>query len=345
VISRRGFLKGLLGGTLAGLASAAYGLWVEPVWRLRVQRWQLHPAGWTAGPLRIVMLADLHAGAPQMDEARVARIVAAAQALQGDLVLLMGDYRASHRFQTRPVPIEATAPLLAELRAPLGVWAINGNHDWWDDPAAQARGQGPVHTALVLEAAGIPVLVNRAVRLGQGAGAFWLAGLDSRLALLDGGGLPRRRDDLRGTLAQVTDAAPVLLLAHEPDIFPKVPDRVSLTLSGHTHGGQVSLFGWRPVVPSRYGARFAWGHIREEGRDLVVSGGLGCSGIPVRIGVPPELTVVELGQAVPGQAASTSASAASAAATSGTTRNSPSIEGSAKPSATICSSRPTSGCQ
>lgn len=292
--SRRGFLKGLLGVTLAGLATAGYGLWIEPVWRQRVQRWQLRPAGWTAGPLRIVMVADLHAGAPQMDEARVARIVAAAQALAGDLVLLMGDYRAAHPFQTRHVPIEATAPILARLRAPLGVWAINGNHDWWDDAAAQTRGQGPIHSAEVLEAAGIPVLVNRAVRLGQGAGAFWLAGLDSRVAILRSRGKARRRDDLPGALAQVTDAAPVLLAAHEPDIFPEVPERVALTLAGHTHGGQINLFGWRPVVPSRYGARYAWGHVNEGGRDLVVSGGLGCSSLPIRLGVPPELTVIEL---------------------------------------------------
>jgi hypothetical protein len=79
------------------------------------------------------------------------------------------------------------------------------------------------------------------------------------------------------TLAQVTDAAPVILLAHEPDIFPRVPARVALTLSGHTHGGQVRLFGYSPMVPSRFGNRFAYGHIVEEDRHLIVSGGLGCS--------------------------------------------------------------------
>ena len=87
----------------------------------------------------------------------------------------------------------------------------------------------------------------------------------------------------------------MLLLAHEPDIFPEVPDRVALTLSGHTHGGQVRLFGWSPMVPSMYGNRFAYGHIVEEGRDLVVSAGLGNSIYPVRFGVPPEITMIELG--------------------------------------------------
>jgi uncharacterized protein len=101
-------------------------------------------------------------------------------------------------------------------------------------------------------------------------------------------------DDLEGTLAKVTDDAPVILLAHEPDIFPRVPARVSLTLSGHTHGGQVRLLGYSPMVPSRFGNRFAYGHIVEDGRHLVVSGGLGCSILPVRIGVPPEIVMIDV---------------------------------------------------
>jgi predicted MPP superfamily phosphohydrolase len=101
-------------------------------------------------------------------------------------------------------------------------------------------------------------------------------------------------DDLDGTLAKVTDDAPIVLLAHEPDIFPEVPERVALTLCGHTHGGQVRLFGYSPRVPSRYGNRFAYGHVVEGNRNLIVSGGLGCSVLPVRIGVPPEIVMVDV---------------------------------------------------
>ena len=122
---------------------------------------------------------------------------------------------------------------------------------------------------------------------------FWLAGLEDQVAIRRNGrwvGL----DDLPGTLAQITDDAPVILLAHEPDIFTDVPDRVCLTLSGHTHGGQVRLFGWSPIVPSRHGQRYAYGHVREGQRDLVVSGGIGCSILPVRLGVVPEITLIEL---------------------------------------------------
>jgi predicted MPP superfamily phosphohydrolase len=85
-------------------------------------------------------------------------------------------------------------------------------------------------------------------------------------------------------------------MVHEPDIFTQVPDRVSLTLAGHTHGGQLRLpLVWPALVPSEYGARFAYGHVREGGRDLIVSGGLGTSIVPLRLGVPPEILRIELG--------------------------------------------------
>jgi predicted MPP superfamily phosphohydrolase len=194
------------------------------------------------------------------------------------------------------------AEALGELKAPLGVHAILGNHDWWDDLGAQRRRQGPVLGRRMLEREGIPVYENDATRLVKDGRRFWLAGLGDQLAFLKGrtrGG--RRRfegvDDLAGTLAKVTDSAPVILLAHEPDIFPRVPSRVALTLSGHTHGGQVRLFGYSPKVPSRYGNRFAYGHVVENGRHLVVSGGLGCSILPVRLGVPPEIVMVDVAAA------------------------------------------------
>jgi hypothetical protein len=290
MISRRGFLKGLLGGTLAGFLSAGYALGIEPGLRLRLQHWTVRPKAWSAGPLRLVLLSDLHLGAPYVGLGRLRRIVERASTLQGDLVLYLGDYAAGHKFITSPVKIADAAPIMAEARGRLGTYAILGNHDWWHDRTAQKRGGGPNLYAQALEAAGIPVLSNRAIRLD----GFWLAGVEDQLALLRGKQGIKGLDDLPGTLAQVTDDAPIILMAHEPDLFVNVPDRVALTLSGHTHGGQVRLFGWSPVVPSRYGNRFAYGHVEEAGRHLVVSGGIGCSIAPIRFGVPPEITVVDL---------------------------------------------------
>jgi predicted MPP superfamily phosphohydrolase len=193
---------------------------------------------------------------------------------------------------------------LSGLRARLGVHAVLGNHDWWEDMKVQRRRSGPVKARTTLEAAGIRVYENDAVRLEKDGQAFWLAGLGDQWAYYPRNGLPGRRggnfyytgvDDLPGTLAQITDEAPVVLMAHEPDIFPKVPERVALTVAGHTHGGQVRLAGYAPIVPSMYGQRYVYGHVVEEGRNLVVSGGLGCSGVPLRFGSPPEIVLVEIG--------------------------------------------------
>jgi predicted MPP superfamily phosphohydrolase len=299
-ISRRRFLKslGLSGAGMVGLSS--YGFAVEPGYRLSVTRYRVAPMGWTPGlNLSIGAIADVHAGGPLMPAARIRAIAERTNELKPDMVVLLGDFAASHRFKTRSVPPEEWAEALSVLKAPLGVHAILGNHDWWDDHAAQRSGKGPVAGRRALEKYGIPVYENDAVRLRKAGHGFWLAGLGSQLAFAKALRRRQRRrsrgiDDLPGTLAKVTDDAPVILLAHEPDIFPKVPQRVALTLSGHTHGGQVRLFGHSPRVPSRFGNRFAYGHIVEDNRHLVVSGGLGCSILPVRIGVPPEVVMIDV---------------------------------------------------
>jgi predicted MPP superfamily phosphohydrolase len=295
VITRRSFLLGAGGLLAAALAGGGYAVAIEPRFRLRVQTWRIEPDGWPAElPLRIIAVADPHLGAPVMPIARWRHIVEVANSLAGDVIVFLGDFIGSHRFVTETYPVEAIAAVAAEAAAPLGRFAILGNHDWWGDHEAQARGGGPTAIGRALAAAGVPVLENDAVRLVHRETAFWLAGLGDQLALRRRGGGFVGVDNLPGTLARVTDTAPVILLAHEPDIFPQVPPRVALTLSGHTHGGQIRLFGYSPVVPSRFGNRYAYGPVVEARRHLVVSGGLGCSIAPVRLGVPPEITVVDL---------------------------------------------------
>jgi predicted MPP superfamily phosphohydrolase len=137
-----------------------------------------------------------------------------------------------------------------------------------------------------LSRAGIDVLENRAVRLPTAAGAFWVGGV---------GDLRFRVPDLQRTLADVPAHEPVLLLAHDPDVFPHVPARVSLTLSGHTHGGQVAIpLLRRPMLPSAYGEAYARGLVVEDGRHLLVSSGIGTSGLPIRLLAPPEVLVLTL---------------------------------------------------
>jgi predicted MPP superfamily phosphohydrolase len=282
-----------------GAAAASYGFVFEPLMRLKTTRYDLQPKQWPRGfELKIAVLADLHACRPWMDVERIASIVRETNALGADVILLLGDYVSGRNYMFEPIHTSEWSKELAGLRAPLGVHAILGNHEWWDDPEVQRTGAGVPHARRALEAVGIPVYENDAVQLSKGGRKFWLAGLGDQLAFVPSGWQrPGQRigvDDLAGTLVKITDDAPVILMAHEPDILPEVPERIALTLSGHTHGGQVRLFGWSPMVPSRYGNRYAYGHVREQ-CDLVVSGGLGCSIAPVRFGVPPEIVFVTLG--------------------------------------------------
>ncbi|MGB7204455.1 MAG: metallophosphoesterase [Anderseniella sp.] len=296
-MNRRGFLKWLGGLLAAGTAMSAYAFAIEPGLRLRIQKYAFTPPRWTPGlKLRIACIADPHLGEPHMPLSRLQRIVETTNNLKPDLILLLGDYAAGHRFVTRPIDVTDTAQTCAGLSAPLGRFAIMGNHDWWDDLSAQKNKSGPIKGEMAFEAAGIPVLENKAIRLEQNGLPFWISGTSSIVALkTERPGRYDSKADLEATLAHITDEAPVIHMAHEPDMFINIPERISLTLSGHTHGGQVRLFGWSPVVPSAFGNRYAYGHIIEDGRHLVVSGGLGTSIMPVRFGIPPEIVMLELG--------------------------------------------------
>ncbi len=297
MFSRRSFLKWLGGLTTGGFLTGTYAFAIEPGFRLNTTVYAFTPPKWTPGlKLRVVMLADPHCVEPHMPLSRWKRIIAAANAVQPDIHLLMGDYVAGHSFRTGTVNIADIAQAATALKAPLGTFGICGNHDWWEDLSAQKLGHGPTLSEKAFVSAGIPMLENKIQRLEKDGIPFWLSGTSSIVAIKTG----RKdrflgKDQLDETLARISDDAPIIHLAHEPDLFAKMPDRVSLTLSGHTHGGQVRLFGYSPMTPSAYGNRYAYGHVIEDGRHLVVSGGLGCSIFPVRFGVPPELVVLELG--------------------------------------------------
>jgi predicted MPP superfamily phosphohydrolase len=267
---------------VVSLICFALGAWAfaaEPS-SLRVKEYWLSPPDWPAGRsgMKIALLSDLHVGAPYYRLGKLEEVVARTNAERPDLVLLAGDLVIQDVAGGRFVAPEEFAPVLGRLSAPLGVYAVLGNHDWWLDGPRVRR---------ALERAGIPVLEDRAVRIAEGGPPFWLAGISD---FLEG------PHDVEGTLAQVKDDAPVLAFTHNPDLFPQIPARVSLTFAGHTHGGQVYIPGLgRPIVPSRYGERFAIGHVVEGGRHLFVTPGVGTSIFPVRFLVPPEVSIVKLG--------------------------------------------------
>lgn len=301
MISRRHLIRSVGGLSALGVSTAAYGVGVEPELRPRVTRYHPTPPQWPADfPLKIAVIADIHACDPWMSLERIEAIVDQANALKPDMIVLLGDYVAGHHHVTRIIPAGEWARVLTGLKAPLGVHAVMGNHDYWDDRVVQRAGQGTTVAHRALETAGIPVYENDVVRLTRNGRSFWLAGLGDQLAFAPAlrYGLARSfgADDLNATLAKITDDAPIILLAHEPYIATRVPARVALQLSGHTHGGQVRLFGWSPALPPQRGVPLVYGHLRLN-CDVIISGGLGCSIVPVRVGVPPEIVEVNLGRA------------------------------------------------
>jgi len=266
---------------LSPVLVALWAFGIEPG-LLIIRHVRLDLPGWRSD-VKIAALSDLHVGAPHIGLDKLQRIVERTNAENPDVVVLLGDFMIGGPNQQGGirggsyVEPEIIARELANLRAPLGVFAVLGNHDWWFDGERMGR---------ALTAAGIPVLENRAVRVGN---AFWLGGIAD---------LWTRVPDIEGTLKQVQGDDPVVLITHNPDIFPDVPTRVSLTLAGHTHGGQVNLpFFGRVVTTSKLG--YVAGDFFEQNHHLFVTTGIGTSIVPVRFGVPPEIVVLTVGPPKP----------------------------------------------
>src|SRR3984893_10266805 len=182
MISRRQLFRFIAGLGAFGASTAAYGFG-EPVLGLRVTRYDIQPPQWPADfQSRIAAVADLDACDPWMSLERIGAIVERTNALNADVIVLLGDYVTGIRQVTRFIPASEWAAVLAGLKAPLGVHAILGNHDWWDDRTVQRQGRGVIVARRALESAGIPVYENDAKRLSKGGRSFWLAGLGDQLA-------------------------------------------------------------------------------------------------------------------------------------------------------------------
>lgn len=255
-----------------------YGVAVEPARlverdaELALQRW---PA--TCDGLRVDVVADLHVGSPHNGLDNLDRVVARLIASDADVVLLAGDYVILSVLAGTYVPAADIAARLRPLAAHKPVYAVLGNHDWWKN--------GP-KVAAALSSAGIQMIDNRALDVQVGACRFWLAGL---------GDLREGAPDVAGTFAAIPAGAAVLVLTHEPALWPAIPARAALTVSGHTHGGQIVPITWlRPprFRPDSHLLRGAYG--RGDGATLFVSSGIGTSILPIRMGVVPEISRLRL---------------------------------------------------
>lgn len=229
----------------------------------------------TAPPMLLVLMSDLHVAGPETPPSRLARVVAQVNAVHPDLVLIAGDFVTEKRTATTLYDADAAIAPLAALRPRLGTLAVMGNHDHWLDSRA-------VHAALAK--ARITVLDNRAVRVGPLA----IGGVDDDFT---------RHADAPRVVAELARIGGVpIVLSHSPDIFPKLPATIPLTLAGHTHCGQIVLPLIGPVATaSRYRERYLCGLVQEGGKRLIVTAGIGTSILPFRLGAAADLWVIELG--------------------------------------------------
>lgn len=215
--------------------------------------------------LKIVFLSDLHIKPYEIF--RLKRIVKLVNEQNPDLVLFGGDFVNSHN-KKYTLSVEKISTELGKIKSKYGKFAVLGNHDGW---------QGANQIINALEAAGIKVLQNENVHIK----GVTVAGVED---------IQTGNPEIEKSL--INYSGKILLLTHSPDIFPQVPDNISLTLAGHTHGGQVVFF--RPIlVPSKYGKKYAYGIVKEGSKTLYTTRGLGNSILPVRFFCPPEIVVIE----------------------------------------------------
>lgn len=222
-------------------------------------------------PIRIVLLSDLHTARIGDTPTRLRDTVQRISALQPDLVLIAGDFMTPRLHGG--LAVDPSVAPLAGLRAPLGIFAVLGNHDY--------RDAVPSVLSKSLHDLGIEVLDNTAAR----AGPLTIIGVSDSITDND---KPR----LAFAAARKLRGTPVLL-SHTPDIMARLPRTVELAFAGHTHCGQIVL----PVLGvldwgTKYGARFGCGVVRDGSRTNIITAGLGVSNVPLRLGAPPDFWVV-----------------------------------------------------
>jgi len=223
----------------------------------------------------LVFAADIHAG-PYLGRARMRALVDRINALEPDAVILGGDYVGG-----RAGGVKAFYSEVGELRAPLGVFAVLGNHDYWEGVSNAYQGMAD---------ANIRLLVNENATVTRNGQSIRIAGVDDAWI---------GNADLEAAAADIGEDEFAVFVSHTPDYFPEALPRsgttFDLALAGHTHGGQLTIFGTlAPLVPSVYGQRYKGGWLEESGVPVLVTRGAGNVTVPMRFFAQPEIHVIEL---------------------------------------------------
>jgi len=267
-MNRRLFLKATAGAAIAataGTALCAYGCDTHDIETTTV------PLAIGLGkPLRVAVVGDIHFD-PLYEVKYIAGVVKMVNALRPDMILYTGDFITAHADH-----VNAVSDLLSFAEAPLGCFAVPGNHEHWT---------GIEHImGSLAERAGIKILINESVPLPENDN-FYLTGIDSFWA-----GNP----DL-SIFSRTEATSHHIVLVHEPDSFPRLTDpRIKLQISGHTHGGQVRLPLYGALILPHMGKLFETGLFERDGRRLYVNRGIGTLVPHIRINCRPEITILEL---------------------------------------------------
>ena len=244
-----------------------------------VRHYSLTLPGWPVLPraMRIAFLSDFHVGSHTDDIARYTAIAKDVAAFLPDVVLFGGDYVNMQLAGRGRVPPRVIARLLARMMGRHGRFAVLGNHDYC---------YGEQEVAAALHAHGIAVLDHGRGSVNVGRHSIDVVGLPDAHVVRERG---------RTLLQSLAMDRPTIVLAHDPVWFKDVPRGPHLTLAGHTHGGQIKFPGLGVIRnSSRAPLRWSHGLVVEGGRHMIVTAGLGSSGVPLRVGVPPEYVIIEV---------------------------------------------------
>lgn len=253
-----------------------WGIFVEP--GLLTKR-QVLRDGWPGTALKIAFFSDLHAGAPHVDREYVKNLIVRIGAESPDLILIGGDLVINGIVGGKAISIEELALLLSQLNAPLGVFAVLGNHDWW---------RGGLEVSLALNKNGIKILENGAQLIDRHDGTkFWLVGIGDDYT---------GHADAQRAFSVTNGSWPKIAFMHDPAALFQIKDHFNIAFAGHLHGGQIFLPGIGAIVtPGR--APRAWAKrewIDFEFGSLLVSSGIGTSILPIRVNAPPEFVIATL---------------------------------------------------
>lgn len=280
----------------AAFLCLGYAYFIEPH-RLVVNQKQIHIKDWNSAfdGLRIAAISDIHAGSNGVDEAKLRQIVQTTNELNPDLIVLLGDFVSQEQsdapIRQRSLKMEpaAIAENLQGFRAKYGVFVVLGNHDEW---------YGANAVASSFTGIGYKVLNGELATIEKDGQKLRILGLKDHQQIKS---WTAYSYDARNILTSTEGTGDVLVLQHSPDVLETITGDLAISkdlklmLAGHTHGGQIWLpvFG-SPVVPSSYGQKYAFGHVKDRGLDMFVTTGIGTSILPFRFLVPPEIAVVTI---------------------------------------------------